>query len=207
MYAYGDGYGYGNTAYAQQNLQIQMASNPMYANMMPSGVINGSFMFTGSSIQLPSRIEAVQPQELSTVRDINVTIMGTQVKEYNVCCMIITIVFGSILIFPLCFMCCGWWQRLVYPAFEVEEHAYRSLEKLFSSTNLNSVTITVVDNAFNRSKANIIYEMLSRSCAKAFIFNNSAGPYNYNESEYDDFKSNVSPIKSLSISANMRWYT
>lgn len=42
--------------YQQQQLNMQMASNPMFAGMMPTGVVNGVFMFMGNPNSLPVRI-------------------------------------------------------------------------------------------------------------------------------------------------------
>lgn len=47
---------YAQTNYHQQQIGMQMAMNPMMANMMPAGLVNGVFMFTGQSNTLPGRI-------------------------------------------------------------------------------------------------------------------------------------------------------
>jgi hypothetical protein len=50
---------------------------------------------------------------MENITEASITVTGTLVKEASVGCMTATIVCGSIFIFPLCFMCCGWWKRTV----------------------------------------------------------------------------------------------
>ena len=71
--------------------------------------------------------------------------------------MIWTIVCGSLIIIPLFFMCCGWWKKIVYPAYEVSNNTYQALQKVLCSPNIVSVSLNVNDNRFNAQKASILY--------------------------------------------------
>ena len=62
-----------------------------------------------------------------TIKDINVTLHGKQVENPGTLCLICTIIWGSILIFPLFFMCCTWWKKMVYPAVVVPVSSYVAL--------------------------------------------------------------------------------
>lgn len=97
----------------------------------------------------------------------------------NFCCYICTIIWAGILIFPIFFLCCDWWQKFVYPAFDIPIATYYSLQRIFSSYSLQTMTLTVVDNRFGADKCQAIYDMLSRSQIKGFTFMNNTGRYDY----------------------------
>lgn len=120
---YGQPYINGNP-YANPNMQMQMQMGGM--GMMPmmgvggtGGMFNNMFMYSGNAIGLQSRLESLNPTELGQVREATINCTGTQISEMNMCCLICTIIWGSFLIFPLCFMCCDWWQKMTYPSFDV----------------------------------------------------------------------------------------
>ena len=59
-----------------------------------------------------------QPQQMpTTFNQVDITVVGTKVSAYNSCCYMLTVCLGAFLIFPLCFMCCDWWNKLVYPKY------------------------------------------------------------------------------------------
>ena len=94
--------------------------------------------------------------------------------------MICTTVWGGFLIFPMCFMCCDWWKKMVYPAYEVPESTYYSLQNLFSLPAIQSVTLRVVDNRLDANKCQILYNALSRAPSlKGFSFSNQTGMYDF----------------------------
>jgi NADH/NAD ratio-sensing transcriptional regulator Rex len=76
-------------------------------------------------------------------------------------------------------MCCGWWKKIVSAAFNVPISTYQKLEALLASPTIRSVTLTVCDSAFDKNKAQYLYNMLSRSNVKGFNFTNIASPNNY----------------------------
>lgn len=45
---------------------------------------------------------------------------------------------------------------MVYPQYEVNPEAYRAMANFIASTNVNNVTVEVVDNAFSSEKAGIL---------------------------------------------------
>jgi len=63
----------------------------------------------------------------------NISIVGSKVKTSNGCCYTVTICFGSLLIFPLCFMCCGWWKKIAYPLYEISLDTYKMLGNVINS--------------------------------------------------------------------------
>ena len=81
------------------------------------GIFNGMFMYKGNPVGLSSRMDSITYEEASSVKKANIICDGVEIKQINLCCFIFTFVCGSFLIFPLCFMCCDWWKRLVYPQY------------------------------------------------------------------------------------------
>lgn len=119
-----------------------------------------------------------------------------------------TVIWGSIIILPLCFMCCDWWKRCTYAAYTISPSVYMSLGKLFRATNLKNITISVVDNNFDEGKARILYNLLAESRVRGFTFINGAGNYDFLSNEYSNFVANMRPIKTLSnVTSDIRWYT
>ena len=49
----------------------------------------------------------------------NITVAGRQTSMGSLCCALLTVILGVCLIFPLCFMCCMWWRKIVYPKYEM----------------------------------------------------------------------------------------
>jgi hypothetical protein len=112
-------------------------------------------------------------QSNGQIQQANITIIGSKTKPGNCCCLISTIIAGSCLIFPLCFMCCTWWQKIVNPTYELTTEAYRDVGRFIElSPSINNLNLVVGDNAFNAEKARILFEMLSRSRITGFTFRN-----------------------------------
>jgi len=65
--------------------------------------------------------------QASLIQNAQIVITGNQIHEMNTSCMLATIIIGSFIFIPLFFMCCGWWKKIVYPAFEVPFSTYQSL--------------------------------------------------------------------------------
>jgi hypothetical protein len=76
-------------------------------------------------------------------------------------------------------MCCQWWQRCTYPAFEVQPSVYMSLKKFTISNNFKNLSLTVIDNLFDVNKAQILYNLLAESSVKGFSFVNLAMPIDF----------------------------
>lgn len=120
-----------------------------------------------------------------------------EIKPYSCWGYVCTIIWGSILLFPLFFICCGWWKRCVYPAYEIPYSVYESIGKLFRSQSLRNVALYITDNTFDRAKAQILYNFVSASKITGFTLINNAGPYDFKGNEYSDFLQNMQPIRSL----------
>jgi hypothetical protein len=102
-------------------------------------------------------------------------IVGNKTKTSNNCCFYFTVISGSFIILPLFFMCCMWWKKIVYPFYELSVDAYQNIANLIArSPNMNNLTLTITDNAFNAQKARILYDALSRSRVMSLSFSNRA---------------------------------
>ena len=137
---------------------------------------------------------------------IDITVIGNKTSAYNACCYCFTMFFASLLIFPLCFMCCMWWKKIVYPKYEVNIEFYRAVGRFLRSTNtVTHLTLNICDNAFDAAKARALYESLEGTSLQQFTLSNKALACNYQSDEADSFLQNVTPIKGLNMTANMTW--
>ena len=144
-------------------------------NMNFGGSFNGTYMFSGPAPQLQTRMETLTNSELQTTRDANITLIGTQVQGMGTCCFVCTIIWGSILIIPLFFMCCDWWQRMVYPAYDVPLVGYTCINSLFRFRAVQHLSLSVIDNTFDATKAGALYSVIQNSGLRSFSFVNSCG--------------------------------
>lgn len=76
-------------------------------------------------------------------------------------------------------MCCGWWKKIVNPGFSVPLSTYQKLEALILSPSIKSMSLVVCDNTFDKTKADCLYNMLSKSTLRGFSFTNIASPNNF----------------------------
>lgn len=107
-------------------------------------------------------------------------VVGNKTKPSNQCCMWFTIMFGC-LIFPILFMYCVWWKRLVHPHYEMNIKFYRSISPfLRTCTTCTALTVTVVGNAFDKQRADILYESIQGTQLRSFTFENKAIAIDYN---------------------------
>lgn len=66
--------------------------------------------------------------------------------------------FGALLLFPLFFMCCQWWKKLVYPRYELNPEVFNSLAKMVRcAPDLKLLTLTIADSSFDHFKAGKLY--------------------------------------------------
>lgn len=127
----------------------------------------------------------------------------------NMCSYMCTLIWGSFIILPLFFMCMDWWKRCTFPAWTIAPSVYMSMGRLFRGPNLRNITLTVIDNTFDKAKAQILFNLISESrMLKGFTFINSCGSYNFNGNEWSDFEDNMRPIKQLNnVISDIRWGT
>jgi hypothetical protein len=184
--------------------QVNLMQQNMMAppNMMQEMLLPNNPMMPG--MPMPGMI-ATGGNEMS-IQQGNITLVGNKTKPSNMCCFLMTILCGSFFIFPLCFMCCMWWKKIAYPTYELSIDAYHTLANFISrAPNMNNLNLTVVDNAFNAKKAGILHECLSRSRITGFTFNNRSLHCNGQFNEADDFRANMTPIKTMNISTSITW--
>lgn len=201
----------GITPLPQAMPQINLAQMNMMPPMMPpADMMMQEALLGGMPPMIPGGIPmqsmmAPQGNELS-IQQANIMIVGTKSKPGNDWCHAFTVIFGSLLIFPLFFMCCMWWKKIVYPTYDLTMDAYQNLANFLSrAQNVNNLNLTVVDNSFGSQKARIIHDTLARSRITGFTFNNRALNCNGQHNEADDFRTNMAGIKSLNMSTSMTW--
>ena len=111
-------------------------------------------------------------------KSLKIHLIGLPTKGYNQCCFWTTIFFGRILIFPLTFICCDWWKKLVQKSFAVDVSGYEAMAELLKKSRADDVYLMVQDNFFNEYKAKIIISALRDSSVKNFVFSNTAMEFN-----------------------------
>lgn len=108
------------------------------------------------------------------VQQANITLVGNKTKSSNICCFMMTFMFFC-LIFPLFFMCCEWWKKIVSPIYELTAQAYQSIgDFLRVNPTVTNLNLTVVDNAFSPEKARILAAALGGSRVTGITFVNAA---------------------------------
>ena len=113
MYA-GAGYG---MAGGGMGMGMAMGMNPMMGMGMAGNP--NFFFFAGTSQSLQSRIDSMTDEEINTAKDANITVTGIEVKEMSMASYMCTLIWGSIILFPLFFMCMDWWKRCTYAIYDV----------------------------------------------------------------------------------------
>lgn len=115
MYHNHGGYA-GNTMY--QAAQMQALSGGM-GGMMGMNMMNNPkyFYFVGTPQSLQARLDNMSDEESNQLLDANITITGIELQPLNNCSMMCTILWGSIILIPIFFMCCRWWKKCTYPIY------------------------------------------------------------------------------------------
>lgn len=142
---------------------------------------------------------------MAQTRDVNANLSGQMIKEFDMCCMVCTIIWGSFFIFPLCFMCCDWWKKAVYPAYDIPLSTYQSLGNLLRSPAVANLSLTVMDNRFDNVKAQALFQIVQGSGLRSMTFINMVGDYDVYNHEYSQFENNMRPFKKLGIATDIRW--
>ena len=126
------------------------------ANAMPVPIVaNGTYTHTANQLTVCTQLEGLSTQAQTMVQNgsnitsLDLTIVGTKVDAGSGACVCLTMVFAC-LIFPLFFMCCGWWKRIAHPKYEVDVRTYQAVINGVSSVQtINNLNLTVVDSAFD----------------------------------------------------------
>ncbi len=74
--------------------------------------------------------EFVSQRTQSDIKSLRINISGAILQSFNMCCWVSTIVFGSIFLFPLFFVCCDWWKRKALQTFTVDPAGYEGVVKM-----------------------------------------------------------------------------
>lgn len=193
---------------------FETSMDMLHRQQVPPTLINGMYSFTGNQMSFSAQVESMavlQEQSLAQgqntpLQQISITLIGNKVQASNECCYTATLLSGSFCILPLFLMCCMCWKKIVYPHYELTQAAYQSVIDLIrifpSATHL---TLSVTDNAFGAEKARMLYEALSSSRIATFSFNNRALACNGAHNEADDFRNNMLPFKSMSLTSEIVW--
>jgi hypothetical protein len=112
---------------------------------------------------------------------------------------------GSIFLFPLFFICCDWWKKIINKLYSVEMSGYEGAAQLILNSRADDVYLMVQDNLFNESKAQVLIKALERSAVRNFVFNNVAVGFNSDGSNFSDFDIYMRPIKSLGMRSDISW--
>lgn len=93
------------------NMQNQMG-NPMQNQMevpMPMG-----------QMMAPPVMMVPVVDQTNVVNEVYITAVGNKTVASDSCCFLLTIIFGMFLIFPIFFMCCGWWKKMIFPKYDLD---------------------------------------------------------------------------------------
>lgn len=142
-------------------------------------------------------------EELAKYRSLRINITGTMIKTNNICCFWNTVIWGSIFLFPLFFICCDWWKKIVNKLYSVEMQGYEAVAQIIVNSRAEDAYLMVQDNLFNESKARVLIKALERSGVRNFVFNNVAVGFNAEANNFSDFDTYIRPIKSLQIRSDI----
>lgn len=125
-----------------------------------SGTNADIYTFSGNSYSLSLKAKEMSAEELAKYRSLRINITGTMIKTNNMCCFWQTIIWGSIFLFPLFFICCDWWKKIVNKIYLVENSGYEGIAQLIINSRAEDVYLMVQDNLFSSSKAEILIKAL-----------------------------------------------
>lgn len=123
---YGNG---GETDFIGPNMfSLQELEGGEGSDMNTATIENRIYYYKGNAGSFELKVSDINnDSKASTVRDASININGNQLTGYGLCCLVVTLIFGCILIFPLFFLCCDWWRKKVYPTFSIPESTYLAL--------------------------------------------------------------------------------
>ncbi len=98
-------------------------------------MLNGALSYSGDQMSFCAQMENfnVMNQQYFAqnkgfrLNSANLTVFGAKVETNSPKCVTFTYCLGGFLVFPLCFTCCTWWKKLVYPFYEIDISVYESL--------------------------------------------------------------------------------
>jgi hypothetical protein len=169
------------------------------ANAIPPSIISGCYTLSSNQMTAITQLDNIdkimnggsEPGQVTSapvqIFEAKLHIVGSKASTSNGCCMTLTFMFAC-LIFPLFCMCCGWWKKIVYPQYEMNIEFYKSIGRFLRfCTTCTALTVTVVDNAFDKKRARALFESIQGTQLTSFTFENKAVAINYNDNEASDF--------------------
>lgn len=152
-------------------------------NKIPPSLVSGAYTFSGNQmaaithldninlIIYPAPIPGLPQPPPNFIQEAKLNVAGTKASTTSFCCMMMTFMLGSFFIFPLFFMCCSWWKSIVFPKYEVSLEFYKAVGRfLRTCTTCVSLSVVVVDSAFDQAKARALYQSLEGTQLKNFTF-------------------------------------
>jgi hypothetical protein len=105
------------------NGMMHMAHMQMMSGGMGMGLMNTNnpryFYFVGTPQSLQARLDTLSDAEINQMIDANITVTGIEIQPMNMMSYMCTLIWGSIILIPIFFMCMPWWKRCTYPIYEV----------------------------------------------------------------------------------------
>lgn len=117
-------------------------NNPIMYNYNPNndvGIVGMSFVtndptalcLSGNAYTVKMKGDEVATQgSQKDIKSLRINMSGSILQTFNLCCWITTIIFGSIFLFPLFFICCDWWKRKTFQTFTTDPAGYEGVAKL-----------------------------------------------------------------------------
>lgn len=117
------GYRGGGSTYGS----MESTLDSMALGLVPPTLLAGIYTFSGNQASLMAQVDslpiAIDPLTAGplgiSVRQIQITLIGSKTKASDVCCLCTTFMFGVFCILPLFCMCTDWWKKKVSPAYEL----------------------------------------------------------------------------------------
>ena len=107
----------------EQYIHIMATSTPN------ATIANGTYTHIADQARIVSQLDEMVAQAATMnqngipIHTVDITVVGNTAETGNSACYCLTCLFVC-LIFPIFFMCCDWWKRIVYPKYEVNPETY-----------------------------------------------------------------------------------
>ena len=186
-----------------QELYPPIQNNPMFQDLAIIREMTDDMIAYQIHERMQMQIQK-QQQNNTGVSQLNVISVGEKNSGSPVCSCL-TILFLC-LIFPIFFVCCNWWKKIVFPKYNLNAELYRAVGQFVR----NNITCTIVrlivcDSQFNSEKVHLLRDVLMGTQIQSLTVVNIAKAINYDDNEVDNFTNNVQPIKELPFKTAFVW--
>lgn len=114
-------------------------------------------------------------EQIKSVTQLNLTIVGQKVQTYDNCCMAATFLAGAFLIFPFILMCFQWWKDKVHPKYAINIRTYEKIINLIKKyPQITYLNLVVIDSNITKSKLETLSQGISQGSLTRFNFLNQA---------------------------------